>query len=674
MAKERLINGVVYEFPDHTSEEVIDRFEAQKLGKAPGGIRPQRAPTAKPEPFLTGFPGALAQGLTMGFSDEAIARARALGGGDYSEYLKAEREGLRKYGEEHPVKSTIGEVTGAAVPAVLTAGASLAPQVLTRVGPKMAQILFGSSPSILRAMGYGAGQGAITAAGTTEKEGLDIGPEMVKGAASGALLTGGLGVLGKYALSPAFKSLKSAMGFTDDNKAADIVIARALQKDGKTPDQALAALQAAKRGEMTLADIGDATAALLRRSSQAPGPAREATKSALIDRETGRVPRIADDLRTLMSASRDFYTDIQDLMAKRRTTANSLYEQAWSNAQQFTPQNSRDLAKLSNLPSFKQALVQGQRRMEDQGLDITDPKNVLRGLHETKLALDDMIDAQTDSLTRKVSHQGVTYIDMRNRLIKEMEKRSPEYRQARLQYAGDSEMLDAMEKGRRVYTTPELMVRREMVDFAGNPSVYDAYRAGIAQSMLERLRAAGGAVDPMKAIFPKDSEARIRQVFKDDQAFEEFKSRLLEESKMLGTEKAAFRRTPTDTDLQAGAASGVGAARALAQGRPGQAILEGLQAAFPRITGMPEQQAQKVSSVLTTPTSGLDPLIESIMRNLKQEEAALASKSTLANVAGALGGGQAGAREPKPQYPEETEGRADAPPSPPVVSPLTSMR
>jgi len=672
MAKERFINGVIYEFPDNTSDETIERFVARKSGTAQGWT--PKTPVKREEPNLSGMPAAFAQGLTMGFADEAMAGARSLSGGNYSDLVKAERESLRKYQEEHPIKSSIAEVAGAAVPAVITGGASLAPQVPARFAPKVAQFLFGSSPSIPRAMGYGAGQGAITAAGTTEKPLSELPTEMTRGAAQGSLLAGGLGVLGKYAVMPSFRALKAKMGFGDDNKAADIVIARALQQDGKTPDQALATLQAVQRGEMTLADIGEATANLLRRASQAPGQARDITKSALVQREVGRVPRVSDDLRTLMSGSKDFYTDVQNLLDSRRTSANALYQDAWSNAPIFTPQNSQDLARLSNLPSFKEAMKVGQRRMEDQGIDVSNPQNVLRGLHETKLALDDLIDAQTDSITRKVSHQGVTLMDMRNRLVREMEKLSPQYQQARLQYAGDSEMLDAMEKGKRVYQSPEMIMRREIADFSRNPSVYDAYRAGIAQSMLERLRAGGGAADPLRTVFPKDSEAKIRQAFRDDQAFDEFKSRLLEESKMLGTEKAGFRRTAIDADLDTQGASGVGAARALLSGSPVQAALEALRATFPRVTGMPEQTAQSVASKLTTPTTGLDPVIEGILRSLQAEETALKSQSALANIGGALAGSQAAARRPTPQYPEDTQGREDGSLAGSLGSPLSLQR
>jgi sialate O-acetylesterase len=88
-----------------------------------------------------------------------------------------------------------------------------------------------------------------------------------------------------------------------------------------TPDQALAKMQAMSRGEITLADLGENTAALLRRATAAPSPARIAGKSELATREMERIPRVSEDLRTLMSGSKDFYTDVLDLTKKRAEEA-----------------------------------------------------------------------------------------------------------------------------------------------------------------------------------------------------------------------------------------------------------------------------------------------------------------------------------------------------------------
>ena len=53
MPIERVINGVVYEFPDNTSEATIRRFEAQKTGGAPATPAARAPATPRPQPFST---------------------------------------------------------------------------------------------------------------------------------------------------------------------------------------------------------------------------------------------------------------------------------------------------------------------------------------------------------------------------------------------------------------------------------------------------------------------------------------------------------------------------------------------------------------------------------------------------------------------------------------------
>lgn len=683
MTIERVINGAIYEFPDGTSEAVINRFTAQKMGAAAPASAPAPRPAApRPAPFSTG-PGSQAlQGLTFGFGDEMVAGMRsAMGQGNYEDLVKSEREALRKYGEEHPVISTTAEIAGGVAPAILTGGASLIPGaargVAKTLGPKAASLLFGKAPTIGRMAGTGAVAGGATALGTTEKPASEWGGEVAKGTVAGGATAGALGLIGKYVAMPAFQKIKQSMGFGDANKAADIAIVKALEKDGMTPDQAVAKIQAMARGEATLADIGENTAALLRRSTAAPGAARRETKTALAGREVERIPRVSEDLRTLMSGSKDFYTDVTDLIKKRSDDADPLYKAAWDSAPSFSPKSAPDIARLRNLPSFQLAMKGGARRMEDQGLDIADPKNTLRALHETKLELDDMIEKSMTS--DRGANQARILMNMKERLLADMEKAAPEYRIAREAFAGDSEMLTAMKEGQRIYQLPELEMRKLIDRFKDSPSEYDAFRAGISQAMLEKLRAAGPTADPAKTILSRDMEAKLRRAFRDDEAFDMFKQRLDEERLMLGTEKAGFRKTPLDTDLEAQGAGAVGAGTALLQGRPVAAAMEAARSRFPNLVGVPERIGAPTAQKLLTPASKTDAVLDSIMSSLKQQEAELTQAVGTTGTGAALAGGLAAARSPKEQYPEDgmaptrIELSGMAQPDRPAVSPLQSL-
>lgn len=671
MTIERVINGAIYEFPTGTSEAVIKRFEAQKTGAPATPSAPAPRPAApRPAPFSTGAGSQALQGLTFGFGDEAVAGLRsAMGQGKYEDLVKSEREALREYSEKNPVTSTAAQVAGGVLPAVFTGGASLIPSVSAAttkaLGPKLAGMLFGKAPTVARTAGTGAVAGGATALGTTEKPVEEWGGEVTKGAIAGGAAAGTLALLGKYAVMPAFRRIKQSMGYGDANKAADLAIVRALEKDGMTPDQALAKIQGMARGEATLADIGENTAALLRRSTSAPGAARRETKDALAGREAGRISRVSDDLRTLMSGSKDFYTDVTDLIKKRSEEADALYKAAWDSGTTFTPRNSRELTALRNLPTFNKAMEGGARRMADQGLDINDPKNVLRGLHETKLELDDMIERALSS--DRGANQARILMDMKEKLLKAMERRSPEYRTAREAFAGDSEMLTAMKEGQRIYQLPEMDMRKLIDRFRDSPSEYDAFRAGISQAMLEKLRVAGPSADPMATVLSRDMEQKLRRAFRDDEAFDLFKQRLNEERTMLGTEKAGFRKTPLDTDLETQGAGAVGAGTALLQGRPIAAALETARTRFPNLIGTPERIAVPTAQKLLTPGPKADPVIQSIMQSLKAQEQQLLQATGVVGTGAALTGGLAAARSPKEQYPE------GAPPAPAAPSPLQSL-
>ena len=664
MTIQKIINGTIYEFPDGTSEGVLRRFEAQKMqGTAPA------AHTQPAGPAITaaapGYMGHALQGLTMGFSDEAIAKARSMMDrrpNSYEDYLKAERQGLAKFGEENPIGSTVAEI-GGTLPTMFLGGAGAARAV----------------PSLLRMAGVGAGAGAVNALGTTEKTGADLPAEAAMGAVTGAATAGGLGLAGKYIAMPAFRAVKRAFGFGDANKMADVAIANALAKDGLTPYEALAKIQKASRGEITLADMGENTAKLLRNATQSPGAARRVTKDVLTQREAERIPRVSEDLKNLMSGLPDFHTDVSELITKRRNDADALYKAAYANPKPINEQTAPEINKLRNLPSFKEAMTAGAKRAKDKGLDISDPRHTLEALHETKLALDDMISA---NMRGGNTNQARTLIDMRNKLVSDMETASPDYKIARQAFAGDSEMLDAMTKGKAIYELPEPEMRKITKDMSTNPSLYDAFRSGISQAMLEKLRAGGPGADPMAKMFTRDNEAKIRRAFQDDSAFDAFKARLLEESKMLNTEKAGFRRTPMDTDLDAGN-SAIGAATALARGQPVNAATQALSGMMNRATGMATPVANATAQRLLTPASqGLDPVLQSIMANLKAQETSLAQGAVAANVGGGLAAAGAASRPPtmdlgtvggSPDGSQPAPPPQMAPPAAPAPSPLGAL-
>jgi hypothetical protein len=100
--------------------------------------------------------------------------------------------------------------------------------------------------------------------------------------------------------------------------------------------------------------------------------------------------------------------------------------------------------KLREYPAFKTAMKKAEKDLANRGMDSKDPQYALRGLHHTKLALDDMIG---EAMRAGKNNEAATLIEMKRKLLEDLEKASPAYKTARLAYAGDSEMLTAMEEG-----------------------------------------------------------------------------------------------------------------------------------------------------------------------------------------------------------------------------------
>ncbi len=81
------------------------------------------ADTQNNNPYLN----ATMQGMTIGLADEMGAGVRTgLGQGDYDENLAVEREVLSRQRQERPWGMMGAEIVGAAIPAALTGGVSVA--------------------------------------------------------------------------------------------------------------------------------------------------------------------------------------------------------------------------------------------------------------------------------------------------------------------------------------------------------------------------------------------------------------------------------------------------------------------------------------------------------------------------------------------------------------------
>lgn len=151
-----------------------------------------------------------AQGLTFGFSDEALAAlqaAKEVAGTEktlkdlpslYRQFQEIEQQKIAQARERSPIAYTAGELGGGLLPALFTGGATAA-ATGAKAAATGAKTAAGFLPSVMGAAKAGAAYGALSAAGTTEKpieETGEFAGEVLKGGLAGGTIGGVLGAAG----------------------------------------------------------------------------------------------------------------------------------------------------------------------------------------------------------------------------------------------------------------------------------------------------------------------------------------------------------------------------------------------------------------------------------------------------------------------------------------------
>lgn len=184
---------------------------------------------------------AVGQGLGLGFGDEIEARAVSLATGrPYDEVLDEVRGKIKAYQETRPGEALAYEAGGAALPAAaslvaapFTGGAST-----TAIAPTLTR-LAGSTPTLSRAIGTSAAQGAGYAFGTGEGSAEERFARVPGGAATGAI-GGAAGYGASRAIGGLANKMMDSARRVAGGRGSTIVeneIQRLVKQTGKTPDE-----------------------------------------------------------------------------------------------------------------------------------------------------------------------------------------------------------------------------------------------------------------------------------------------------------------------------------------------------------------------------------------------------------------------------------------------------
>ena len=339
------------------------------------------------------------------------------------------------------------------VPTPATIGAIGSYFAPTSVINKGGELLAASStmPKLAKALtnlGGNMGLGFLTTEGTGQ-EGL---VDRAKSAALAGGVTLGLPIVGA-AVNKAYQGGK-AMLEPFYEKGQEAIIARALRNfSGGQSDEAITNLLASTptvKGSLPTVGQASGVPSLAATERALLNASPEAT-NMLTNRQTQNALARTRALENIAPSSRvEKYTNL------RTKLSEDLYEPALQKGMDFatlTPELQQEIQGLIKAPAIKKAMLQAKTNALNEGKDIANPAGSLRGLHQTKIALDEQIAAVEAKLLRdgipsakNAELNGLKSAKERLLGFIENPQISPDYKIARETYARLSKPVDQLEQ------------------------------------------------------------------------------------------------------------------------------------------------------------------------------------------------------------------------------------
>jgi len=574
---------------------------------------------------------ALGQGASMGWSDEAEAKARAAASGrPYEEELAAVRAEYAQFAADYPIAQPALEFVGGALPAVaamlvpggqvtlpanlmrmasplMRAGAAIArtPGVrnvvggLRRTGDVLADAIgYGKTvpqrsfgQNVGRATTIGGVQGAFGGAGASEDSrtmgaifGAGLGVPL--GAVS-TLAPAALGAAGRYAsqyLAPTAETIKmaaarrlsNALNMTPQEMQARVELDRAMG----VPSLPL--------------NVSPEATALAETMATRPGSSQSQIGRGIATQREGARERLASQIESQLAPASYFETRDAVTDSLRRSAAPA-YEAAFSVGAIDDPR----ILDYLNDPEFRKAfdvakeLADKQaREARRQGLDPTpfEMEQVYRStgvVDPERLALlqqmglpEDMIARYINDLgpaamtTERVALPNVRTLDYmkrgldvmiqkgmagdpiqrenarllrqaRNNFVARLDEVVPEYKAARQQYAGEMEVLEALDEG---FQNFQKMKPEEVSSAFKNFSAAEqnAYRIGVARNLWGQLMEPSAEADYARRLINSPStKMKLQAIFPSQAQYDLFEKALQRESGLFKDATRVLGLSPT---------------------------------------------------------------------------------------------------------------------------------
>ena len=425
-------------------------------------------------------------GLTFGTLEEieAALRTGSISGPEYEKQRNLLREQQKQFGMDYPIAKTGLELGGS-----LIAPLGIAKQV-AKLAPATQALITGQTVpgQILRGTAIGATTGAASGYGFAEK---DEGSETAMGGVFGGILGGSVPIVVKGA-GTLIKNVLNSAGIGDQEAAASKMLANYLKKDNLSPTEAQQALDELRRigvPNPVIADLGKSLNDLAYSAyvvqSKAKGPTEEFLKNRLIDQPNDIVKGLVEKAGLAKNVNGFEYLDA--LATNQSRLASKAYPLAYSkdiDARPFRDYVDRDLFKNAYAYAVKNADAEGKKLPPLES--IRNAQSVpTQILHEIKIGLDQVVDANTDAITGKMTQYGGKVVKVKeefNNLIKSL---NDDYRKANEEFADASGIKKAFQMGedyQKLDTVEALSKIKKL-----NSDEKEAFRLGVMADVNRRL-------------------------------------------------------------------------------------------------------------------------------------------------------------------------------------------
>lgn len=461
------------------------------------------------------------QGLTFGTLEEieAALRTGSISGPEYERQRNLLREQQKQFGMDFPIVKTSAEIGGS-----LIAPLGIAKQV-AKLAPATQALITGSTVpgQIARGTAIGGVTGAASGYGFAEKE---DGSEAATGGVFGSLLGGSVPIVVKGA-GTLIKNVLNSAGIGDQEAAASKMLANYLKKDNLSPTEAQQALDELRRigvPNPVIADLGkslnDLAYSAYTVQSAAKGTTKEFLENRLIDQPNDIVKGLVE--KAGLAKNVNGFEYLEALTANQSRLASQAYPEAYSKAINAVP-----FRKFIDRDVFTKAYGEAVKRADVYGQKLPDLSSIRNAqsvptdvLHQIKMGLDRIVDAETDNITKKISGYGSDVAKVKNEFNDLIKSLNPEYKKANAEFADAERIKNAFKMGEDYQKLNPAEAASKIKKLT--PDEKEAFRLGVMADVNERLGNFKGG-DFTKQIFKSENQKLLlRNAFPDQASYNEF--------------------------------------------------------------------------------------------------------------------------------------------------------